>query len=216
MRKSPANLLILSRKKILIHLSSVLKKVRFNYRTFGTEIEPYVIKFMMHVFRRSGFISSDKDYYVANSKNDFPDFELRTKPLLAIEIKSGNIIQKRKGSWIKVKNSQNDMGTLLKWPDKLKHYEDNIYCIFIIYNVGDKSKDIVDVQIDKLYRFIGLNSKGLLSYREKDGNLRPKDFYSPPKVIDLKMFKDLLDKTIIYRSKRIIKKHKGIIEKAKK
>jgi hypothetical protein len=68
------------------------------------------------------------------------------------------------------------------------------------------------VQIAPFYKFLGLNKDGLLKYREKDGNLRPKNFdeISPVKSFD--QFKKLFKKTVIYRSRRIIKKHQTILK----
>ena len=122
--------------------------------------------------------------------------------------------QYRKGKWVTVKKSENDMGTLNEWPQKIKRFGgDNIYYVFVTYNFNDEKKEVLNIQIRPFYQFIGLNSDKFLKYREKDGNLRPKDFEVEPPIQTLKQFNDLLDKTIVYRSKRIIKKHRLIIKK---
>lgn len=91
---------------------------------------------------------------------------------------------------------------------------DNIYYIFVIYNFNDQVKKVLNVEVAPFYQFIGLNKRKVLKYREKDGNLRPKDFGTEPPIKTLKQFEELLSKTIVYRSKRIIKRHRLIIKKA--
>ena len=202
-----------SKKFLFDYLKNVIENNSFNYRTFGIDIEPYISSALIEVFKKKGFIKSEKDYFIAPDKNYFPDFELKTSPLLAIEYKSGNKTKLFKGKWIECKNSNNDMGTLNTWLKKIKKFGDNnIYYIFIIYKISDKDKNITDVQIEPFYKFIGLNKKGLLKYREKDGNLRPKDFNEPSLIKSFKQFEDLFEKTVVYRSKRIIKKHQAILK----
>lgn len=107
------------------------------------------------------------------------------------------------------------MGTLNEWPNKLKKFKgENIYYIFVTYNFNDTIKEILNVEIAPFYHFLGVNSDGFLKYREKDGNLRPKDFGTKPPIETLKQFEQLFNKTIIYRSKRIIKKHRLIVKEA--
>ncbi|RZD16700.1 MAG: hypothetical protein EVJ46_00210 [Candidatus Acididesulfobacter guangdongensis] len=198
-----------SKSKILNHLRKVNEENNFNYRTFGTEIEDYVVDILVKILKEAGFINSEDDYNVAKDKNEFPDFTLNTTtPKLALEFKSGNLSKKSDGKWVKCNNSNNDMGTLNKWEEKLSQFGgDNIYYIFIIYNFNDNVKEISDIQIEPFYKFIGINRDGTLKYREKDGNLRPKNFDEPSPITNLSIFEKLLGKTKIYRSKRIIKKH---------
>lgn len=206
-------ILINSEKDILNYLRKVVKTNSFDYRTFGVAVEPYISEVLIKNFKKAGFIRTKKDYILAPHKNYFPDFELKTSSPLAIEYKSGNRVKKSKGQWKECKNSNNDMGTLNVWSDKIKKFGGkNIYYVFVIYKFDDRVKKILDIQIAPFYKFIGLNSAGLLRYREKDGNLRPKDFYQKPPVKSLKEFNQLLKKTIIYRSKRIIKKHQVILK----
>jgi len=205
--------LISSEKDILNYLRKVVKTHSFNYRTFGVAVEPYISEVLIKNFKKAGLIKTKKDYFLAPNKNYFPDFELKTSLLLAIEYKSGNRVKKSKERWAECKNSNNDMGTLNVWSDKIKKFGGkNIYYVFAIYKFDDQAKKILDVEIAPFYKFIGLNSAGLLRYREKDGNLRPKDFYQKAPVKSLKEFNQLLKETIIYRSKRIIKKHQAILK----
>ena len=203
-----------SEGKILNYLKNIVGSKDFNYRTFGTAIEEHLVVAIIKVLIEDGFIKNNTDYTVSSNKNYFPDFELKAKPPLAIEFKSGNKSQYRNGKWVTVKNSENDMGTLNEWPNKIAKFGgDNIYYVFVLYNFNDRAKEVLSVQLAPFYQFIGLNSSKLLKYREKDGNLRPKNFGIEPPVKTLKQFEELLNKTIVYRSRRIIKRHRLIIKK---
>jgi len=206
-------ILIKSRKIILIELRKILNKENFNYRTFGVSIEPYISAILINIFKKYNFIKDKKDYKLAINKNYFPDFELKTVPPLAIEYKSGNEMKLEKGRWVTCKNSNNDMGTLNTWLIKIKKFgNENIYYVFVIYKFSEMTKEIINIQIAPFYKFIGLNKDGLLSYREKDGNLRPKDFYGVSPITSFEQFEKLFKKTVAYRSKRIIKKHQLILK----
>lgn len=213
--KEAINYLQSSRGKILSYLKKIVDGKDFSYRTFGTAIEEHLTDALVKIFRKGGFIKNNADYTVAPNKNYFPDFELKTISHIAIEFKSGNKNQYRKEKWVTVKNSENDMGTLNEWPRKIAKFGgENIYYIFVIYNFNDQTKEVLDVLIAPFYQFIGLNSDGFLKYREKDGNLRPKDFGTESPIKTLNQFEQLLNKTIVYRSKRIIKRHRLIIKRA--
>ncbi len=212
-RSKAIKVLLSSRIAILNHLRKIVTSGSFNYRTFGTDIEAHISDVLIKNFKKAGLIKNENDYILAPDKNYFPDLELKITPL-AIEYKSGNKNKLSKGQWITTNNSNNDMGTFHKWPSKIKKFGgDNIYYVFVIYDFNNQIKKIIDIQIAPFYRFIGLNSNGLLKYREKDGNLRPKDFYADSPIKTFERFKELFNKTIIYRSKRIIKKHRLIIKK---
>ena len=200
--------------KILSYLKKIVGSKDFSYRTFGTAIEEHLADAIVKVLTEGGFIKSGSDFAVSPNKNYFPDFELKTTSPLAIEFKSGNKSQYRNGKWVVVKNSENDMGTLNEWPRKIEKFGgDNIYYIFVIYNFNDTTNEVLSVQVAPFYQFIGLNSGKFLKYREKDGNLRPKNFGIEPPIKTLKQFEELLSKTIVYRSKRIIKRHRLIIKR---
>jgi len=211
--KNAVRVLVDSEKIILSKLRQVVKTGSFNYRTFGTAIEEYISDILIEIFKKADFVENDKDYVLAPNKNYFPDFQLKTSPILAIEYKSGNEIKLEKGKWVPCKNSNNDMGTLNTWFSKLKKFgSENIYYIFVIYKFNNVTKEITDIQIAPFYKFIGLNKVGLLSYREKDGNLWPKDLFEKSPITSFEQFNKLFEKTIIYRSKRIIKKHRLILK----
>lgn len=215
MDKNLKQILEEAKENILAHLKKIVTTNSFDYRTFGTDIEQYISEVLIDVFTGNGLIKSNNDYFLAPDKNYFPDFELKTKTPLALEFKSGNRSKLSKGKWGKCENSNNDMGTLRSWPDKLKKFGgENIYYVFVIYNFNNNIKEVLDVQIKPFYKFIGLNKDGMLKYREKDGNLRPKNFYESSPVKNFEQFVNLFKKTVIYRSKRIIKGHQLIVRKA--
>jgi hypothetical protein len=214
-QKEAINYLISSKDKILNYLKKVVQDKDFNYRTFGTAIEEHLAVIIIKLFKEGKFIENESDFVLAIDKNYFPDFELKTKNPIAFEFKSGNVNQIRSGKWVTVKNSENDMGTLNMWPSKIAKFGgDNIYYIFVLYDFNDKKKEVLRVDIAPFYQFIGMSGGKVLKYREKDGNLRPRDFDIEPPIKTLKQFEDLFAKTVVYRSKRIIKKHKLIIKKA--
>lgn len=199
-----------SHNQLLKKLQEVVNKnpKNFDYKTFGTTIEEYVEKELIEIFTKGGFIKNIFDYHKSKDKNEFPDFTLNINPKLAIEVKSGNLSKKDKGRWVSCNNSNNDMGTLNSWEDKINDFGgDNIYYLFIIYNFNDTKKEIVRIEIEPFYKFIGQNSDGLLKYREKDGNLRPKNFNEPSPFNTFEEFNKLFNGTVIYRAKRIIQKH---------
>lgn len=202
-------ILLSSREEIREYLKEIISIHQFSYINFGTAVEPYLKEKLVEIFKKAGIIRNEEDYKVAKNKNDFPDFTLLSSiPPLAIEIKSGNHSKLQKKKWVKCKNSENDMGTINEWPKKLKSFGgENIYYLFIEYDFSDQGEQIIDVKIAPFYEFLDLNSDGLLRYREKDGNLRPKDFTAESPIKSLVQFEELFPKTAIYRSKRIINKH---------
>ncbi|MFH1543169.1 MAG: hypothetical protein ABIE03_01390 [Patescibacteria group bacterium] len=209
MPKNPAiKQLQISRTRLIIFLRNLIKKVNFNYRTFGVDVEEYILNEIINILKEKKIINNDKDFHKAKDKNEFPDLQLFIKPKIALEIKSGNHSKLDDGEWKKCNNSGNDMGTLNKWEEKITEFGgDNIFYIFIEYDFNDSYKKIIDVKIFPFYKFLGLNSDNLLRYREKDGNLRPKDFDKPSPINSFEQFLSLVKKTKIYRSKRIVKKH---------
>jgi len=217
MKKTPEEaikLLIESKKQILAFLKKTLDEDdSLNYRTFGTNIEDYLSPEVIKIFRKGGFIKKESDYVEAPNKNHFPDFELKTTSSLALDFKSGNRSRKTGNRWVSTNNSNNDLGTLNSWPKKIgKFGGDNIYFLFIIYNINNKKREILDIQIDPFYKFLGLTKTGVIKYREKDGNLRPRDFYKEPLITSKSQFCSLFKKTIMYRSEKIIKKHRKILK----
>lgn len=211
------SVLMSSREHFRTALKAIIAVNKFNYRSFGIEIEDYAREILVEVFKQAGLINRGEDCKIAKDKNEFPDFTLLTRPNLAIEIKSGNHYKLEKGKWCSCNNSGNDMGTLNKWPEKLRIFGGQyIYYVFIEYCLTDTLADIADVKIAPFYKFLGLNRAGLLKYREKDGNLRPKDFDAISPIQTFEEFENLIPKTNKYRAKRIIKKHLQSIPKGER
>jgi len=205
--------LIESRPRIIVELRQVIAKNKFDYRTFGTSIENYLFDIAILILKEKKLITDSNQFKRAKDKNEFPDLTIKTSPAMALEAKAGNKSKLSDGKWESCKNSANDLGTLNSWDKKLTEFNgDNIFFVFIEYNFTDQIEEIVDVKIEPFYKFIGMNRVGLLSYREKDGNLRPKDFDEDSPIKTFDQFMSLLKKTDIYRSKRIIKKHKARIK----
>jgi len=203
---------------LLNELKIDAKKVNFSYINFGTAVEPYVKNHLVKIFSKGGFVKNKSDYKESKDKNEFPDFILFSKPPLILEIKTGNRFSKNDGGWEECKNSENDMGTLNSWEAKLKKFgAENIYYILIEYADKGDGLDVIKVSVDNFYKYLDLNKDGFLRYREKDGNLRPKNFTATPKINTIKQFMDLLGETNKYRAKRLVKKHlNSLPEKEKK
>lgn len=196
-----------AKPQLITFLKQVIINQKFNYETFGKDIEKHVLPEILRILRLKGIIKSNSDYHLAQNKNEFPELTLFTKPNLAIELKSGNHFKKKKGKWGVCKNSENDMGTLNSWSKKLNKFGgENIYYFFIEYSFNDTKEEIIDIKFEPFYKFLHVTA-GILKYREKDGNLRPKDFDKPSIINSFEDFKSFVAGTEIYRSKRIIKKH---------
>ncbi len=200
--------IVRSRPMIIARLRVVIRNNKFNYRTFGTDIEDYLFNIIISILKSKKLITDDRQFKRAKDKNEFPDLTIRAKPEIALEAKSGNRSKLFNGVWKSCNNSGNDLGTLNMWERKLTRFNgNNILFIFVEYNFTNKIRKIVDVKIEPFYKFIGLNRVGLLSYREKDGNLRPKDFNEEPPIRTLRQFSELLPPTKIYRASRLARKH---------
>lgn len=204
--------LLSANKRISSSLRKALKNNEFEYQTFGKDIENYVTEVVIDIFEEAGLIRSERDYHLAHNKNEFPELTLLSSPKpIAIDVKSGNTYRKKGAAWRHTNNSNNDLGTLNTWPKKLSKFGGHIYFVFIIYEFNDKSKKIKDIQIGPFHNFLALSKEGVLRYREKDGNLRPRNFYAKPPIKSFEHFKRLLKKTAIYRAKRIIRKQMGLL-----
>ena len=191
------------------HLPQKITDGGYNsYEIFGKEAESPISDTIEE------YLKSKKISYTpkrAPTKNDFPDLEIEIGNVkYALEHKAGICNNKGKN---KLK-AANDMGTINAYPEKIKKYSDNMYCTFVKYSLlQDNTISVEDIYFDKIYTFIG-KGKGFdnqLQYREKDGNLRPKSWkdMSEGKTYFKKLseFESALEKTSIFRSKRIIEKH---------
>lgn len=199
--------LLSSKDRLLKHTKKIIIDHDFDYKTFGTAIEDYLLAEVINILMEKKIIKTESDYHRAENKNEFPDLKILKPKLLALEVKSGNHSRKKGGKWVICKNSNNDMGTLNSWDKKIKEFGgENIFYIFVEYNFNT-TKKILDIKIAPFYSFLAFNKDGLLRYREKDGNLRPKDFDKLSPIKSYEDFEKLFSKTVIYRSGRIIRKH---------
>lgn len=193
--------LLLVKREIEIYILKYLQKAvadnEYKYSTFGKDAEPLMALGIKNYFiKKHNFLETD--FVEAPGKNDFPDLKFNTK---AVEFKCAKFN----------KEPGNDLGTLNSWPSKIDKFNDNIYYLFVSYDEVNGQVKIENVYFDKFYKFIGVNSAGLLKYREKDGNLRPKswsDFTTNKSYFNsLENFKKALVLTDEYRSARIVNKH---------
>lgn len=214
-KKRILKILVKERPEIIARLQKVVDEGRFDYTTFGKHVEAPLIKIIIDLLKEEGIITKNEQFKIAENKNQWPDLIIFSKPEIALEIKAGNRSKKGIGGrWGVCKNSNNDLMTLNMLQGKLNKFGgENIFFVFVEYDFTDTKKKIIDIKIDQFYKFVGLNSAGLLSYREKDGNLRPKDFDASPPIKSLQKFVELVSHTIYYRSRRIIRKHQSIIRK---
>ena len=192
-------------------VTAVMESRTFSYETFGKEIEPFVLDSLIEVFNKSG----QKKLRKAKNKNEFPDLTVTLSDgLLAADIKTGNHFKKSNGRWVSCNNSNNDLGTIRSWPDKLQKFGgDNIFFIFVEYSITDTLHQVEEIRIAPFYKFLDISSHGLLKYRKKDGNLRPKDFDAPSPIDSVEKFTVLLKATEIERAKSIIEEHIKTIPK---
>ena len=204
------------REHLFADISKEIDSNNYRYETFGKDIENAVCNSLINFFTVNKYIVNENDYKIPSNKNEFPDFTLieSEENKIAFEIKSGNIFKKDINKWVSCKNSNNDLGTINKWNEKIRDFGgDNIFFVYIIYAINDKNKYLVRVEVDNFYKFLEINSQGVLCYREKDGNLRPKNFGAPSKINSFSKIMTLLADTNRQRSKNIIKKHIKTIPK---
>src|SRR3989338_6375548 len=93
-----------SKERLIKHIKNVIKSNSFNYKTFGTEIEDYVLDEIIAILKDGGFIKKESDYKKAQNKNQFPEIEIYTQPTIAVDVKSGNHSKKTGNTWVKCKN----------------------------------------------------------------------------------------------------------------
>ena len=199
-------------------VGSKLSDKMIGYRSSGVLIEKLVTDSLESYFKKNYTSVFD----TAKDKNDFPDCKVKIKERnreekLFFEIKSA----------ISTKRPANDLGTLGSfWKehivkkvglDKVK----NLFLIFLRYSTNKDGivKNIDNVYIAHYFKFIGVTKKSFLSYREKDGNMRPKNWTDISKLGEPLLNNEALENflvsyytTVLYRSSRILRKHKKIID----
>ena len=174
-----------------------------SYENFGKMIEDHISDIIEEYLRNKKIKFKS---YRAPNKNYFPDLTLTIRGnKYALEYKSGTFITE----------PANDLGTLNSYTKKIDKFNNNIFCIFVKYSIDDNSIITIDnIYIDYLYKFVGRRnekSKILTKYREKDGNLRPKnweDFDNSTSYFNsLEEFRKALLLTQKYRSLQLILKN---------
>ncbi|HPD38415.1 MAG TPA: hypothetical protein PK411_08750 [Mesotoga infera] len=174
-----------------------------NYRLFGVSCETPIVTRVKEILDTS---FCGIECIPAKDKNEFPDITIVIGgKKIALEIKSG--CKSKDGS--EIVNSNNDLGTIRSWSEKLSSFDQILY-LYVIYSRKSKRvSSIESVIINEFYKFIGINRAGVLKYRKKDGNLRPANFseFQNPVICTLKEFEELLELTNIYRSFDLVIEH---------
>ena len=180
-----------------------------SYENFGKMIEDHISDIIEEYLRNKKIKFKS---YRAPNKNYFPDLTLTIRGnKYALEYKCG--LYNKSGTFIT--EPANDLGTLNSYTKKIDKFNNNIFCIFVKYSIDDNSIITIDnIYIDYLYKFVGRRnekSKILTKYREKDGNLRPKnweDFDNSTSYFNsLEEFRKALLLTQKYRSLQLILKN---------
>lgn len=189
-------------------LNTEVEKTCYRMETFGTDFQSFLYEqlVMYAKLHLPGMVVT-----CAKDKNTFPDVSLTysawsPKPL-AVEIKCGSHHTRTEGGWKETKNSNNDMGTIMSMKKKLSDHSSILY-MFVEYSITNTMRRIHRVTCKPFYMYIGKSSDNLLSYREKDGNLRPSRFmdFDRPWVTTKEQFEQLLEATARKRSKAIVLK----------
>jgi hypothetical protein len=199
---------------ILKEISRLMTKRKFAYETFGKDIEMDVVALIEKKFCDNGH----NQFRRALNKNDFPELTvILSDGQLAIDIKAGNHCKKKGTKWCSCSNSNNDLGTIRSWPEKLRKFGgENIYFVFVEYCINDTTHELRKITIAPFYMFLDVNSSGLLKYREKDGHLRPRNFNAKPVITSMAKFNALFRTTEIQRSKNIMRQHIKNIPKSER
>jgi hypothetical protein len=180
-----------------------------DYKSFGVSCELPIVARVKEILNTS---YDGIKCIPAKDKNEFPDITILIGgKKIALEIKSG--CKSKNG--IEIRNSNNDLGTIRSWSEKLSRFDQILY-LYVIYSRVksegsriERVSSIESVIINEFYKFIGINRAGVLNYRKKDGNLRPANFseFQNPVILTLKEFKELLELTNIYRSFDLVIEH---------
>lgn len=182
-----------------------IQKENYEYETFGKTFEKYLLQNLLPVFEGKATL--------AKNKNEYPDCAVSSLSL-ALDVKCGNLYVKKGATFAKTKNSNNDYGTIHSWlSNKLQQYEHH-YVVFVLYAMNDIEKSIKSIVCHPVYNLIGVRN-GVLSYREKDGNLRPKNFdaFETSSLSSMQAFKVHIQRTNEVRNIKIsLKKLENIME----
>jgi len=188
-------------------LSHEIRKPHYEYEIFGKQFEKFVSNEI------SNFLNSENIVHRnAFNKNEFPDIRL-IDPKIAIDIKCGSHYSKKGSILVKTNNSQNDLGTIRSWTKKIEEFTE-IYFIFVEYSLTPLEREINRITFRPFYEYLGVKND-IISYRLKDGNLRPKNFaeFDTPHITSYDNFKHLLKATDRNRSIKLAKEHLRKLDK---
>lgn len=172
----------------------IISTGNFGYETFGKDFESIAF---------SGLIKAFPEAKLSTNKNSFPDISIGT---LAVDIKCANVVKKDGDCWKTVDKPANDLGTLRSWKGKASKFEE-IYFLFVEYHFDDDVHRLVNFHLKPAHHFAGYTN-GKISYRLKDGNVRPrsfKDFLSPSLFSSMQHFLDEVDKAEVHRRNKIVR-----------
>lgn len=215
---------VISNKSILVkavfdHLSSRTYSVdKADYTIAWNAIEKPAIEILQSKLKE--FFPDGIEFKPAKDKNDFPDLEVTYKGFLySIDVKSVYFASKNtKASTLgkKVstkKSSANDLGTMFSFAKKRNKYKSQFFLFVRYIKDSDNPQEfkIKDVFFDYYWRIVGqMSDRVSVSYREKDGNLRPKPwskFEDDSTFYDTEQdFESAVSKTAMIRAKKIITK----------
>jgi hypothetical protein len=143
---------------------------------------------------------------LAKDKNEYPDYNYNNGEL-AIDSKA--FVIEKDGR--RLTSCNNDMSPLNSWTNSAKKRAFKAHIqIWTGYRVNaDDSITITDFWVGHIWDFVGVKDGTILSYREKDGNLRPRPFkeWGKPAFKSYAEFFEAVRCTNVYRSARIIDKH---------
>jgi hypothetical protein len=189
-------------KYIETDLGALNKELQENpqyvYETFGKSFETYIvnkIKLFCDANYPNVVLTGSK------TKNEFPDFTLSCDDWngerVAVDVKCGSHhIKRGNGEWKLVHRSNNDLGTLNSIDGKLQAFTEILF-LFVEYSITPSERIVHRITCKPFYSYIGRTVDNLISYREKDGNMRPSKFieFDRPWITDIVMFKRLLEDT---------------------
>lgn len=162
-----------------------------SYKAFGSNIEKPLLTFIGNKLKEKGICST---FVIPENKNDFPDLVLDNK--MGIELKCGcsqKVYEKDKKD--NIRNSENDLGTILSIKKHLEKFNNNVYILFVNYRFISNICEIVDIEFHPFYKKVGVSKDKTLKYRLKDGNLRPTNFGEVNNIPDWETFYIFLEQT---------------------
>lgn len=187
------------------NIKKFVAQTSHGYETFGKEVETPCVESLLRELKRRNLIN---DFKIASHKNEFPDLavvETKEGKNIAIDVKSSNHSTMKAGMWRKSNTPANDLGTFKTLPEHVEEWGgENIYFLWVHYNFTDEKREIVKIEFDNFYKFVGVNKENLLKYRIADGKIRPKTYSQKAFFNNYSDFYKLFEKTNVARKEKII------------